>query len=166
MKRVLGFVAVLAILASGCKSKHHVVHGDHFVGALQSQSLPTITYKSIQPIDGGAIPSGATDGFDMTGVTKFTLTVCACFLDGGPGGGNLSGTGTVKDFVYPLSAAQWSRNPGMDWTASATGAPCESWGDVQTLVNAKRFKPVADNITTTDGGTAVMACVFVDYVQE
>jgi len=164
MKKLL-VLGIVSLALTGCHKKHH--HSDNLVGALGSQSLPTITYTAVETTDGGSIPSGASDGFDMTGVTKFTLSVCSCFSDGGKGSGSVNDAVTVQDYVYINSAKQWSYNPGMNFTATGnTTTGCMTWGDVQTLVNAKRFKPVVSGWSTDDAGSGGNACIYVDYVQE
>lgn len=158
MKRILTVIAAVwmcgLLSMLGCRPPHP---SGHLLKAVAPHTNPVQVYSSIQ--DGGAIaPTLATDGLSLYGLDSYRLTLCA-------NGGNLNGAGTVLDYIRPVSAAQWSSNPGLNQTITVSGSPCQTWPDFLVGVPSGQFKPVVSGAGNS-AGAGTLFTVYVDYLQE
>lgn len=159
MKKHLLRLSVLVLLCLALAAFVACSSGPSSGMALKSapHTFPVQTYTTVQ--DGGAIvPTSSSDGLSLYGLDSYRLTVCAI-------GGNLNGAGAVLDYIRPVSAAQWSSNPGLTQTITVSGSPCQTWPDLLVGVPSGQFRPVVSGAGNS-AGAGTFFTVYVDYLQE
>lgn len=132
MKRVLGILALL------------------LVGTSLAQSVRVWSEnQALTRTPPGAADFIAGGGMDMTGVDKFSVTVCT--LDGV---NRLGGTGTIEFYRWDYQSVDAGHNPAASAAVTATG-PC--WTkDFEAGLPFGRMIVGTNGLTTTDAGTVTV----------
>lgn len=119
------------------------------VGALLAGCSEKTSFSEAQNLSRAA-PTASSDGFDLSRVTGYRVSVCP------PSGQAVTG-GTVVAYVYNDAAAAWGRNKRKDVTLQGAGTDeCEVLSDERVLYRGPfRYLPVASGVTLSGAGTQV-----------
>ena len=114
----------------------------------------TTTAKIVCTTANESAPTLATDGMNVAnckrGVAPF---VCAP-------GGTLSGTGTMKVYVWNSYASAWGEVPDLALSVNASGTPvCMGFGSLMVYVRGPRIMLVPSSVGVSAGGvTTYLSC--------
>jgi hypothetical protein len=101
-----------------------------------------------------AAPTLSTEGVSMSQITAFRVSVCATT------GNTLSGSGTLKAYLYNPAVGLWMRNPSLDVAVTNSGERCQVFPDftvtsIAVTGSAPYRTLFATSAVTVSGGTTV-----------
>lgn len=99
-------------------------------------------------------PTLATQGWQVNMCPKgVTLFICA------DSGQTLSGSGTVKVYLYNPAAALWGETPDLALSPTVASARCQGFSGIWSVVNSGRLAAVPVSVGVSSGGfTAYFSC--------
>lgn len=123
-------------------------------GPALAQATPARYFQETQALtradpsgDPSLLSAGAARPLSLAGVTRYRIVLCAA------GGATLSGTGTVRLWLYSQSLAAWGYGTTLSVTTS--GARCQSWG-LLTDVRMGWMQPAAVGVGVSSGTTVTL----------
>lgn len=130
---------------------------------LPSLALATCTWTQTTGLTEGTVvctsanesaPTLATQGWQVNVCPKgITLFICA------DSGQTLSGSGSVKVYLYNPTAALWGETPDLALSPTVASARCQGFSGIWTVVNTGRFAAVPVSVGVSSGGfTAYFSC--------
>lgn len=124
--------------------------------ALAQATPPTAYFQETQSTtradpsgDPSALPKTPTRPLPLVAVTKVRVTVCA------PAGQTLSGTGTVRLWLYDPALALWGYNPARNLVVNVSGAACQPF-DLWVGVRRGWLLPAAAGVGVSSGSTVTV----------